>query len=113
VRLFQSRDIEAINVHCPAIGTVDTTDEVQKGGFSRAAATDDGHHLAVGKLRIGPVENAMLALALAKAATQLLNSQHCCSINMLGTDTAPAKVAVPRPLLMVANSKKAQHSAPR
>src|SRR5882757_10074421 len=111
-RLFQSRDIEALDPHCPAIGTVNAADEIEECGFSRAAAADDSNHLAAGKLRIGPVENPMLALALAKAATQLLNAQHCFSTHTISTDTAPAHVAVPRPSSTVANSKKSQHIVP-
>ncbi len=72
MRLAQGRDIEAVDAHRPAVGTIDAADEIQQRGFSRAAATDDRHHFAIGKFSFRVLENPMLPLAFTKAATQIL-----------------------------------------
>src|SRR3569833_3042065 len=74
--LCQGRDIETVDAHRPPVGPIDAADEIQQCGFSRATAADDSIHLAVCKISLCMLENAMLTLTFTKAATQILNAQH-------------------------------------
>jgi FKBP-type peptidyl-prolyl cis-trans isomerase len=75
-RLRKSCHLHAVDFNRPAVGAIDAADQVQKRGFSGAAASDNGDNFAVGKLSLRVVQHTMLALTLAKAARQAFNADH-------------------------------------
>jgi hypothetical protein len=75
-RLPERGYLQPIDVHRPAVGAVDTANQVEKCRLARAATAHYRDALAGGDLRIEPVENAVNALAFAKVAAQLADAEH-------------------------------------
>ena len=75
-RFAQLRDLLAVHLDGTAVGAVDSADDIQECRFSRTAAPQDGHRLAIADLGFRPVQHPVYALALAKLATKLTDSQH-------------------------------------
>ena len=75
-RLGQRSDLHGIDFNRPAVGTIDTADQIEQRRFPRSAAANDCNDLTVGEVRLGMIEHTVLPPPFAEAATQALNAQH-------------------------------------
>ena len=83
--IAQGRDIAAVDLHAPAVGTRQRADDLQKRGLASAAGPHDGDHLALRHVE----RNAFQHLQRAETLVYVGNSYHRRNIlNSLTVSTA-------------------------